>query len=261
MMFGNEYIESYQIGLQQGHGVHQDWGILRYDFGFRFPEEEVFSSAIKPFELHNSLSKGTVYFVISDTSSGTSDVQPETAWFADDKLEKVLIYRKHFHTTDDLTWISPKETFPPQWTIREKYDQLFNRVGQLIALPKNWDSYGGNAINEDCVGRAIKILKHLVEVRDRTSISLPVPFVAPLSSGGIQIEWEKDERYLELSLVPQDSDIEYFASDKTCAGELTLEGSLKSVKNFEELFFWFIKGEAEDLGRLNFESFFDESVT
>jgi len=261
MMFGNKHIDSYQIGLQQGHGIHQDWDILSYDFGLRFPEEDVFSSAIRPFELHNSLSKGTVYFVMSDPSSGTSDLQPENIWFANDKLEKVLIYRKHFHPVDDSTWISPKETFPPQWIIRERYDQLFNRVGQLIALPKNWDSYGGNAISEDCVSRAIKILKHLVEVRDRTGISLPVPFVAPLSSGGIQIEWEEGERYLELSLGPQDTDIEYFASDNTFAGELSLEGSLKSVKNFEELFFWFIKGEAEDLGHLNFEGFLDESIT
>ncbi len=258
MISDNNYLDSHQIGFQQRYGIHQDWGILNYGLGLRTPEEHVLSSAIEPFELRNSLSKGTVYFTTSDTSSGTSDAQPETVWFADDKLEKILVYRKQFHLADDLTWISPRKTFPPQWTIKERYDQVFNRVGQLITLPKNWDSYGGNAINEDCVGRTIEILKHLIELRDRTGISLPVPFVAPLSSGGIQIEWEEGERYLELSLAPEASDIEYFASDRTSVGDLSLEGSMKSVKNFEELLFWFIKGEAEDLGRLNFESFCDD---
>ncbi len=257
-MTSSNYLDTHQVEFQQRYGIQHNWCILNYGLGVKTAEEYLVTSAIKPFELYDILSKGTVYSTISDTSSGASVAMPETPWFVNDKSGKKLIYQKHLHLTDDLTWISPREAFPPQWTIEERYDQIFNRVGQLITLPKNWDSYGGNVINEDCVGRAVEILKHLIDLRDRTGISLPVPFVAPLSSGGIQIEWEEGERYLELTLVPEASDIEYFAGDRTSVGELSLEGSMKSVKNFEELLFWFIRGEAEDLGRLTFESFYDE---
>jgi len=260
-MTSNNYLDTCQVVFQQPYGIQQDWCILDYGLGAKTPDEYLVASATEPLELYDILSKGTVDFTISDTSSGANVAMPDTLWFVNDKSEKKLIYQKQLHLIDDLTWIAFRKGFPPQWTIEEQYDQIFNKIGQLINLPKDWDSYGGNVINEDCIGHAVEILKHLIELRDRTGISLPVPFVAPLSSGGIQIEWEERERYLELSLVPDASNIEYFASDITSVGELSLEGSIKSIRNLEGLLLWFIRGEAEDLGRVNFESFYDELIT
>ena len=260
-MTPNIYSDTQQVVFQQPYGIHPDWHILNYGFGVETTEECLVASATEPFKLFDNLTKGTVYLAISDTSSCASVATPETPWFVNSKSAKTLVYQRQLHLPDDLTWISHREAFPPQWTIEEQYDQVFSRVGQLINLPKDWDSYGGNVIEENCIGRAIEILYYLLELRDRAGISIPVPFVAPLSSGGIQIEWEEMERYLQLSLLPGSYEVEYFASDRTNAGELSLEGSMESIKNLEGFLLWFIRGEAGDLGRLTFENSYEELIT
>jgi len=260
-MIPNSYVDTGHVEFQQPYGIQEDLCIINYGLGVETAKEYLVSSAIEPFKLYDTLTKGTVYLTISDTSSGTSVVIPEIPWFINDKSAKILIYQRQLHLSDDLTWISSRKTIPPKWTIKEQYAQIFNRVGQLFNLSKDWDSYGGNVIEEHCIDRAVEILKYLMELHDRTGISVPAPFVSPLSSGGIQIEWEEKERYLELSLLPESSEIEYFASDRTNAGELYLEGLMKSIMNLDELLLWFIKGEAEDLGYLNFESFYYELIT
>lgn len=256
-MMLNDYLNNHQVKFEDIYGT-RDPHILSYGAGVEITDAYLFASAIEPFTLYDTLSKGAVYYSISDTSSEMGNIVPETMWYVNDKFAKVLIFQKQFHMPEDYTQIYFTKTLAHQWTKEKQYDQIFKRVGQLTNLQKDWDSYDGNAISEDCIARAIDILKELVELRSRFSRSLPVPFVAPLSSGGIQIEWEEKERYLELSLMPGSSEIEYFASDRTSAGDLSLEGSMKSVKNLEDLLLWFMNGEAEDLGSLDFEYFRDE---
>ena len=77
--------------------------------------------------------------------------------------------------------------------------------------------------------------------------------MAPLSSGGLQIEWEEGDRYLQIDLLSETSGIEYFAIDKTNAGDLSLEGAMKSLNDLKGLLIWFTWGETEDLAGLNFE--------
>jgi|LGOV01.1.fsa_nt_gb hypothetical protein len=260
-MIPNSSVDTGHVESQNPYGIKQNLYILKYSPGVETAKESLVSSAIEPFNLYDTLAKETTYFTIPDTPSDTSVVIPEMPWFINDKSAKTLIYQKQLHPSDDLTWISSRKAVSPKWTIKEQeqYDQIFNRVVQLFDLPEDWDSYGGNVIEKHCIDRAVKILKYLIELRDRTGISAPVPFVSPLSSGGIQIEWEEKERYLELSFLPESSEIEYFVSDRTNAGELSLEGLMKSIKNLDELLLWFIRGKAEDLGLLNFENFYSES--
>ena len=52
----------------------------------------------------------------------------------------------------------------------------------------------------------------------------------------------------------------YFASDRTNAGELSLEGSMESIRNLEGFLLWFTMGEAGDLGRLTFENSYEELI-
>jgi len=252
-MIINDYQNNWPT--QDPYGLF-DFYVLDYGTGVK--DKDLVASAIEPFKLYDTLTKGTVYCATSGTSSEVSVIVPETTWFVNDKSSKVLIFPKKLQTQDDYTWISFSETHPPRWTIEEKYDLAFDRVGQLIKLKKDWDSYGGSAIDEDCIGRAIDILKELIDLRDRRNISLRVPFIAPLSSGGIQMEWEEGERYLELLLTPGSLDVGYFASDRTGVGELSLEGSMKSIRNIEDLILWFMNGEARDLGSINFEASYDE---
>ncbi|SPF48613.1 CopG domain protein DNA-binding domain protein (modular protein) [Candidatus Sulfopaludibacter sp. SbA4] len=62
----------------------------------------------------------------------------------------------------------------------------------LLRLPQNWDGYGAAQIQEQI---AQKVLMVLVEVMENDA---PAPSVVPLSDGGIQVEWHRRARNLEI---------------------------------------------------------------
>jgi hypothetical protein len=242
---------------QYPYGNKPNFGFLKYGLGVETEKESLFSSATAPFSLHDILKEKTFYFIVPDSYGDTSAISPMIPWVINNESSKTLIYQEQLHPSDDLAWIPSEKAVQTKMDIQ--YYQVFNRVVQLFELSEDWDSYGGKVIERRCIDSAVKFLKYLIELQDRIGISVPVPFVSPLSSGGIQIEWEEKERYLELNFLPESPEIEYFVSDRTNAGELSLEGLMKSIKNFDELLLWFIRGKAEDLGSLVFENFYSES--
>jgi len=62
----------------------------------------------------------------------------------------------------------------------------------LLRLPQNWDGYGAVQIPEQI---AQEVLMVLGEVMDNDA---PAPSVVPLSDGGIQVEWHRRARNLEI---------------------------------------------------------------
>ncbi len=79
-------------------------------------------------------------------------------------------------------------------------DQLPDWVAPTIdgflsiqALDENWDTYGSRRISEDVMRQALSILTQIM------SLSSPVPSVVPMSDGGLQIEWHKNRRDLEVA--------------------------------------------------------------
>ena len=62
----------------------------------------------------------------------------------------------------------------------------------LLQLPQNWDDYGASQIHEQIVQQALLLL---VEVMDNDA---PPPSVVPLSDGGVQVEWHRHGRNLEI---------------------------------------------------------------
>jgi hypothetical protein len=80
------------------------------------------------------------------------------------------------------------------------------RLGKLRELEKledNWDSYGGRAPSP----KAVAIGEALVrDVYQRTGV---VAYnVAPLADGGVQIEWRKQARAIEVEIGPE-GDLSY----------------------------------------------------
>jgi hypothetical protein len=70
------------------------------------------------------------------------------------------------------------------------------RVQELAGLPAGWDSYGSNRIQPAAVDGAVRVL------RAADSDLLPTPHIAPVSDGGIQIEWSVGERSAEIEVRP-----------------------------------------------------------
>jgi hypothetical protein len=62
----------------------------------------------------------------------------------------------------------------------------------LLALPRNWDSYGAGAIDPRIVQDAMGLVNGLL------GPTTPAPRAVPLSSGGIQLEWSRQGVDLEI---------------------------------------------------------------
>jgi hypothetical protein len=79
---------------------------------------------------------------------------------------------------------------PPDWV-----QPTLKRLGQLLTLPRDWDSYGGLPVDPACVWAAWQLLLALM-VEDT-----PVPSLVPTSRGGVQIEWHAKGIDLEIEVV------------------------------------------------------------
>jgi hypothetical protein len=79
---------------------------------------------------------------------------------------------------------------PPDWV-----QPTLQRLGQLLTLPRDWDSYGARPVDPACAWAAWQVLLALL-VEDT-----PVPSLVPTSRGGVQIEWHGKGIDLEIEVV------------------------------------------------------------
>ena len=70
------------------------------------------------------------------------------------------------------------ESDPPPWVL-----PTLKRLGELLELEPNWDTYGACLINPDHAVAAFNLLE--LVMRDDT----PEPTVVPTNRGGVQLEW------------------------------------------------------------------------
>lgn len=130
-------------------------------------------------------------------------------------------------TSDESLFIATTE---PAWLIKAKYD-----LDRIMALPENWDSYGSPSIPEVLYKNAENFLRSL-EVED-----IQPPFVAPVSGGGIQFEWQNKTRELEIEFVQPN----VFGYLKIIGDEPVDEGQF-SVQDYDSarlLIKWFKTGQ------------------
>ena len=77
----------------------------------------------------------------------------------------------------------------PMWL-----EPILCSFGDLMALPPDWDSYGGRPIAHGAVDRALDLLASIMED------STPVPSIVPIPDGGVQMEWHLAGVDLEITL-------------------------------------------------------------
>lgn len=82
---------------------------------------------------------------------------------------------------------------PPEWTWQV---EPIKKILEVLSLPENWDSYGGHAPRKEAAETAIQIIASIVQADP------PRPRVVPLGTGGIQLEWKKGAREIELECGP-----------------------------------------------------------
>jgi len=78
---------------------------------------------------------------------------------------------------------------------------VYGKLDELRRLPENWDGDGGLPISEEIMGSASRLLAGL-RTANRT---LPIPFIAPIPNGSLQLEWRRNEKYFEIEFLDKDT--------------------------------------------------------
>ena len=85
------------------------------------------------------------------------------------------------------------------YTATSLFEKAIDDLDELSELPVGWDSYGSDKISSDLI-IAAKIFLDQLEYE-----FIDAPRVVPISGGGIQFEWEMNERELELEFIDPDN--------------------------------------------------------
>jgi len=71
------------------------------------------------------------------------------------------------------------------------------RLGELLQLRENWDTYGSPSVSPDAANVALLVLGEILEFR-----RVPLPHFVPTAEGGVQMEWHTDRIDLEIDVAP-----------------------------------------------------------
>ena len=79
------------------------------------------------------------------------------------------------------------------------------RLAHLSTLGPNWDSYGGEAISAAAISKATELLRTVKYMISEDYLDRVLPYmIAPLSNGGVQVEWRAPGCVLEVEIDPND---------------------------------------------------------
>jgi hypothetical protein len=82
----------------------------------------------------------------------------------------------------------------PVAILTPKQAEAMRRLGDIVRLSPNWDSYGSPPPTSTAVGIVMDLL---LKIDDR---NLPSAHVVPVSGGGVQLEWRQSDRELQLEI-------------------------------------------------------------
>lgn len=119
---------------------------------------------------------------------------------------------KHIENVEDLRPANDNEedgVIVPAETRRgessEAYLSASRHAATFRKLASDWDSYGAATPSDKTVRWALGFLGEAAGVLMDYGIEPPTPFVVPIPAGGVQFEWTKQGRELELEILqPED---------------------------------------------------------
>jgi hypothetical protein len=85
-----------------------------------------------------------------------------------------------------------KVRMSPRSKIPDWLPAVADRLVTISALPDDWDRYGGRATDPRHFGTVLRIL---ARVMDESS---ELPWIVPLPSGGLQLEWDGPRGHLQF---------------------------------------------------------------
>ncbi|MHA1253660.1 MAG: hypothetical protein ACTSRP_27080 [Candidatus Helarchaeota archaeon] len=142
------------------------------------------------------------------------------------------------HSSGKDDWIPSTWTNPQIFINEEFYRISINNLMGLFYLPENWDSYEGKRISFNTITRGIELLGEVFKTMDEINKYIFCPFIAPCPDGSVQLEWEFNEKELEI-IIPSLSDdsLRYLL----VKGEEFFEGEINSYIEVKECIEWLFK--------------------
>lgn len=115
----------------------------------------------------------------------------------------------------------------PAWLM-----SVLHGFANLVTLSGNWDGEGASKIDRTTINRALAAIERLL------ASDAPAPSIVPLSDSGLQIEWHRNKRDLEIEFTP-DGGAEFYYFDEETEEEhegpvgpnfVNLEGYLARIR-------------------------------
>lgn len=92
---------------------------------------------------------------------------------------------------DQGTIIVDAQQLEPGWLF-----PMLHQLRVIGVLQEGWDSYGGRPIRAEAAMSALRIAARILESES------PPPAVVPSPVGGLQLEWHRGRRHLEIEVGP-----------------------------------------------------------
>jgi len=130
--------------------------------------------------------------------------------------------------------ISPNQwsRVAPLGSVADWYLDSLETVRRLGNMPENWDGYRSPSIPVRATIAAGYVLSVVAEHM------ITPPHIAPVPGGGIQLEWDRDYRSLELEIQPN-GQLEFLVSE----GDEIIDGSLSHPERIlPYLLYWLRTG-------------------
>ncbi len=105
-------------------------------------------------------------------------------------------------------------------------------INSLKSLPYNWDSYGAAPIGERAISKAVDFILDLINETDQIE-GLTRPIVVPCPDGSMQLEWDINDKELEVGISDSDGlSFEYLSCSENYAKEDTTDylGIIEQLK-------------------------------
>jgi len=137
------------------------------------------------------------------------ELATDISWFGSSRRRRATRELQPSPEVDSL-WVGTT----PMMSVSVQFLSCVRRIQELAQLPEGWNSYGSKRIQPAAVEGAVRVL------RATDSERLPVPHLAPVADGGIQIEWTVGERSAEVEVRPTGT-VEYLVDlgpDRTSEG-------------------------------------------
>lgn len=112
--------------------------------------------------------------------------------------------------------------------------RMFKKLEEIADLPENWDGNKSPQLQPAAKETAALLLNKLGD------LNMPMPHFAPVSGGGLQLEWQNNKREMELEIMC-DGSISYLivnASGETLERTLPREPFIMQ-QQLEALTAWF----------------------